>query len=206
MLPVILFDVGGVLLTNGWDRGERIAAIAHFGLNDAEFERLHHPAYDAWERGTIDLSSYLDQTVFTEPRTFTQEEFYQFLLTGSKKLPDSALGILSELAASGKYLLGALNNEAPEPNDFRFQHFGLSRYLAFRFSSCYLGLRKPEPAIFLRALDLLNRGLLNYDASEVIFIDDRTENVLSASKVGMDAIQFSGAENLRSELKNRGIL
>ncbi len=201
MLPVILFDVGGVLLTNGWDRAERLAAIAHFGLNDAEFERLHAPAYDAWERGTIDLSTYLEQTVFTEPRTFTQEEFYQFLLTGSKKLPDAALGILSELAASGKYLLGALNNEAPEPNDFRFEHFGLSRYLAFRFSSCYMGLRKPEPAIFLRALDFLNR-----DPGEIIFIDDRTENVLSASKVGMDAIQFLGAENLRSELKKRGIL
>jgi putative hydrolase of the HAD superfamily len=201
MSPVILFDVGGVLLTNGWDRGERVAAIAHFGLNDAEFERLHAPAYDAWERGSIDVGSYLDQTVFTEPRTFTQEEFYQFLLTFSKKLPDGALGILSELAASGKYLLGALNNEAREPNDFRFEHFGLSRYLAFRFSSCYLGLRKPEPEIFLRALDLLNR-----DADEVIFIDDRNENIVSASKVGMDAIQFLGAENLRTELKKRGIL
>lgn len=201
MLPVILFDVGGVLLTNGWDHGERAAAIAHFGLAATEFERLHAPAYDAWERGAIDLATYLDQTVFTEPRSFTQEEFYSFLLTGSKKLPDGALGILSELAASGKYLLGALNNEAREPNDYRFEHFGLSRYLAFRFSSCYLGLRKPDPAIFLRTLDLLNR-----DADEIVFIDDRAENAAAAHAVGMDAIQFLGAENLRAELKKRGIL
>lgn len=201
MLPVILFDVGGVLLTNGWDRGERVAAIAHFALNDAEFERLHTAAYDAWERGTIDLASYLDQTVFTEPRTFTQEEFFQFMLTGSKKLPDSALGILSELAASGKYLLGALNNEAREPNEYRFEHFGLSRYLEFRFSSCYLGLRKPESAIFLKALDLLNR-----DAEEVLFIDDRAENMAAACAVGMDGIQFLGAEKLRMELKKHGVL
>ena len=201
MPPVILFDVGGVLLTNGWDRGERVAAIAHFGLNDTEFESLHGPAYDTWERGSIDVESYLDQTVFTEPRSFTQEEFYAFRLTGSKKFSDSALGILSELAASGKYLLGALNNEAREPNEYRFEHFGLSRYLAFRFSSCYLGLRKPEPAIFLKTLDLLNR-----DADEIIFIDDRAENVAAACAVGMDAIQFSGADSLRAELKKRGIL
>jgi putative hydrolase of the HAD superfamily len=201
MFPVILFDVGGVLLTNGWDRGERAAAIAHFGLDDAEFERLHTLAYDAWERGSIDVAGYLDQTVFTEPRSFTQEEFYQFLLTGSKKLPDSALGILSELAASGKYLLGALNNEAREPNEYRFEHFGLSRYLVLRFTSCYLGLRKPEPEIFLRALDLLNRN-----ADEVIFIDDRAENAAAALAVGMDAIQFVGAENLRAELKKRRAL
>jgi putative hydrolase of the HAD superfamily len=201
MFPVILFDVGGVLLTNGWDHGERSAAVAHFGLDGAEFERLHAPAYDAWERGNIDLAAYLDQTVFTGPRTFTQEEFYRFMLAGSKKFPDSALGILSELAASHKYLLGALNNEAREPNEFRFEHFGLSRYLAFRFSSCYLGLRKPEPAIFHRALDLLNR-----DAQEVIFIDDRAENVAASQAVGMDGIHFTGAEKLRAELKNRGIL
>jgi putative hydrolase of the HAD superfamily len=201
MLPVILFDVGGVLLTNGWDHGERAEAVAHFALDGAEFERLHGPAYDAWERGTIDVASYMDQTVFTQPRSFTQEEFYQFLISGSKLLADSALGILSELAASGKYLLGALNNEAREPNEFRFEHFGLNRYLEFRLSSCYVGLRKPEPAIYLRALDLLNR-----DADEVIFIDDRAENAAAAHAVGMDAIQFLGAENLRSELKKRGIL
>ena len=201
MFPVILFDVGGVLLTNGWDRGERDAAVAHFNLNGAEFERLHLPAYDAWERGNIDLAAYLDQTVFTAPRTFTQEEFYQFLLSGSKKLPDSALGILAELAASHKYLLGALNNEAREPNEYRFEHFGLNRYLAFRFSSCYLGLRKPEPAIYHRALDLLNR-----DAHEIIFIDDRAENVAAAQAVGIDAIQFLGTVNLRVALRQRGVM
>ena len=43
MLPfdVILFDVGGVLLTNGWDHGERARVIAQFDLDLAAFEARH---------------------------------------------------------------------------------------------------------------------------------------------------------------------
>ena len=62
-------------------------------------------------------------------------------------------------------------------------------------SSCYLGLRKPEPAIYLRALDILGRP-----AERILFIDDRAENVAGALTAGMKAIRFEGAEALRREL------
>lgn len=203
MLPydAILFDVGGVLLTNGWDHGERGAAVARFGLDGAEFERLHAPAYDAWERGAIDCNEYLKRCVFTEERDFSRDEFYQFLLGGSKILKDGALGILSEIAASKRYVVGALNNEAREPNEFRFEHFGLSRLFDVRLSSCYLGLRKPEAAIYKRALDIVNRP-----AERVLFIDDRAENVAAAEAAGLKAIQYLGTQNLRVQLSESGVL
>src|ERR1700679_2367627 len=122
---VILFDVGGALLTNGWDHGERSAAMSHFGLDRAAFEARHLAPNDAWERDVIPVKAYLDTTVFYEPRSFSQEDFVAFMLTQSKLLPDGALGILRELAASDQYLLGALNNEARVTNDFRFKQFGL---------------------------------------------------------------------------------
>jgi putative hydrolase of the HAD superfamily len=202
LLPfdVILFDVGGVLLTNGWDHGERAAAVAHFGIDGTEFERLHASAYDAWERGAIDCNEYMQRCVFTERRCFTQVEFYEFLLSGSKLLKDGALGILSEISASKKYVVGALNNEAREPNGFRFEKFGLSKYFVLRMSSCYLGLRKPEAAIYRRALDILDRP-----AERVLFIDDREENIAAAEAVGMKAVQFLGAESLRDQLKEQDV-
>ena len=203
MLPfdVILFDVGGVLLTNGWDHGERATAVAHFGIDCAEFERLHVAAYDAWERGAIDCNEYLKRCVFTDRRSFTLDEFYEFLLSGSKVLKDGALGILSEVSASKKYVVGALNNEAREPNEYRFERFDLSQHFALRMSSCYLGLRKPEPAIYQRALDILDRP-----AGRVLFIDDRAENAKAAEAAGMKAVQFLGAESLRDRLKELGVL
>ncbi len=81
---VILFDVGGVLLTNGWDHGERALVLQHFGLDVAEFEARQSAPYDAWERGAIPLKDYLDATVFYEPRSFSQDEFFEFMLTQSQ--------------------------------------------------------------------------------------------------------------------------
>jgi putative hydrolase of the HAD superfamily len=198
---VILFDVGGVLLTNGWDHQERAAAAKQFQLEPNALETRHSSAADAWERGEIDLNEYLDAAVFYEPRRFSRSEFFAFMLAQSKPLPDSAMEILQELSASNSYLIGALNNEARETNDFRFGHFALRQYFTVSFSSCYVGLRKPEPAIYRRALDILGCA-----PRRVLFIDDREENVAGGSAAGMKAVRFRGADLLRVELKNLGVL
>ena len=198
---VILFDIGGVLLTNSWDKRERAAALEHFHLDPAAFEARHPAPYDAWERGILPLKAYLDATVFYEPRNFSHDEFFAFMLTQSKPQPDGALGILGEIAASDKCMLGALNNEARETNKYRLEHFGLRKYFQVALSSCYLGLRKPEPAIYHRALDILGRP-----AERILFIDDREENVAGGAAAGMKAMRFEGAESLRRELVSFGVL
>jgi putative hydrolase of the HAD superfamily len=198
---VILFDVGGVLLTNGWDQRERALVLAKFHLDRAAFEARHLEPYRAWERGAISAESYLDATVFYEPRSFTHEQFFSAICAQSRLLPNGALGILGELAASDKYMLGALNNESRETNEYRFRHFGLCNHFRVALSSCYLGLRKPDRAIYDRALDLLCRP-----AQRVLFIDDREENTEAAAAVGMKAIHFVGADALRRQLEMAGVL
>src|SRR5271169_2383631 len=133
---VILFDVGGVLLTNGWDHCERAAVLSHFDLEIAEFEKRHPEPNNAWERDLITAETYLDETVFYEPRSFSQEEFLAAIFAQSVELPNGGLGILKELAASGNYMLGCLNNEAREPNEYRFRTFGLRQYFEVALSSC----------------------------------------------------------------------
>lgn len=203
MLPfdVILFDIGGVLLTNGWDHCERSTVLGQFHLDEAEFEKRHAAANDAWERDVISAREYLDATVFYQPRSFTPEDFLEALFAQSVELPHGGLGILQELAASGKWMLGALNNEAREPNEYRLQTFELRQYFDVLFSSCYVGLRKPHAEIYRRALDILGRP-----AQRVLFIDDRQENASAAEAAGMKAIRFDGAERLRRDLETLGIL
>jgi putative hydrolase of the HAD superfamily len=198
---VILFDVGGVLLTNGWDHSERARVLEHFGLDVSEFEARHLAPYNAWERGAISVKAYLDVAVFSQPRAFSTDDFFSCILTQSKLLPNGALGILAELAASHNYLVGALNNEARETNEYRFQKFGLRAHFAVALSSCYLGLRKPEPAIYKRALDILGKP-----AERILFIDDRAENVAGAQAVGMKGIRFVGEDELRQELVSLGVM
>jgi putative hydrolase of the HAD superfamily len=198
MLPfdVILFDIGGVLLTNGWDHCERAAVLDQFQLDKEEFEKRHPGPNDAWERDAISARAYLDETVFYEPRSFSYEDFLQAIFAQSVELPNGALGILHELAASGRYMLGCLNNEAREPNEYRFSQFGLRQYFNVALSSCYVGLRKPKPTIYRRAVDIIGKP-----PGRIMFIDDRPENAAAAAAAGMKAIWFKGADTLRRDLE-----
>jgi putative hydrolase of the HAD superfamily len=198
---VILFDIGGVLLTNGWDHRERAAIAGQFQLDVAALEAHHAKAFEPWERGELSLDEYLDAVVFYEPRSFTREVFFTAICAQSKKLTDSAECVLDELAASNRYMLGCLNNEARETHEFRMANFGLRKYLKCTFTSCYMGLRKPDPAIYRRTL-----GILGAASERTIFIDDRLENVAAAAAVGMKAIQFTGADALRRDLKSLQVL
>ncbi len=202
MLPfdVILFDVGGVLLTNGWDHCERAEIMAKFRLDPAAFEARHPAPNDKWERDLISLEQYLDATVFYEPRSFSKEDFFAAMCAESIELADGALGILREIAASGKYMVGVLNNEARATNEYRFQAYGLRDCIDVALSSCYLGLRKPEAAIYRRALDILGKP-----AERILFIDDRAENAAGAAAAGMTAIRFEGAGALRRQLEEFGV-
>jgi len=197
----VLFDVGGVLLTNGWDRLERAAAAEKFGLDLTSFEARHLAVFDAWEKGEITRDAYLDAAVFNEPRPFSRDEFFAFILAQSKILPNGALGILAELAASKNYMVGSLNNEARETNDYRFATFGLRRYFKVAFSSCYVGLRKPFAEMYRRAIDILGTP-----PERILFIDDRQENVDGAAQAGISAIRFEGEKVLREQLKGMGVL
>ncbi|WP_348263994.1 HAD-IA family hydrolase [Telmatobacter sp. DSM 110680] len=198
---VILFDIGGVLLTNGWDHRERAAIVDQFHLDLAVLEAHHAKAFEAWERGEISLDEYLNAVVFYQPRPFSREEFFAAMCAQSKTLPDGAIGILAGLAASDRCMIGALNNEARETNEFRLANFSLRRYLKFAFTSCYMGIRKPDPTIYRHAL-----GILGKPADRTLFIDDRLENVAAAAAIGMKAIRFTGADALHSDLQALEVL
>jgi putative hydrolase of the HAD superfamily len=203
MLPfdVILFDVGGVLLTNGWDHRERAFVLEQFHVDRDAFEARHAQPNDAWERDAITVREYLDVTLFYQPRDFSHEEFLAAICAQSKLLDNGAMGVLHDLASSDKCVLGALNNEAREPNEYRFRTFGLRDCFQIALSSCYVGLRKPGAAIYRRALDILGKP-----AQRILFIDDRAENVAGAQSVGMQAIRFTGADALRGQLADFGVL
>ncbi len=202
-IEVVLFDVGGVLLTNGWDHRERAAVYTHFGLSPAEqaaIEARHPAPYDAWERDAISAAAYLDEVVFFTPRPFTPEQFFARMQTVSVPIPDNAQRTLAALSASKQVTVGLLNNESRDLHEYRMRTFGLGALVRLQFSSCYLALRKPELAIYRRALDILGTP-----GSRVLFIDDRAENAAAAREAGMRAIQFTGEAALQAALIAHGI-
>jgi len=198
---VVLFDIGGVLLTNGWDHHERSIVIEQFRLDGVAMESRHAKAFEAWERGELALEEYLDAVVFYEPRSFSREEFFAAICAQSKELPNGALCILKELAASDKCRIGALNNEARETHEYRVKTFGLHNFFQCTFASCYMGIRKPDPKIYQRAL-----AILGVTPEHSLFIDDRLENVAAAAAAGMKAVRFTGEAELRNQLAELNVL
>jgi len=200
-ISTILWDVGGVLLTNGWDHGGREEILARFSVEPAEFEARHPEANDAWEKGLITVDEYLRRTVFWKPRDFSSEEFFEAMKSISRVLDNAALPILENISMSEDVDLGMLNNEARELNDYRIETFGLRGYFDFFFSSCYVGWRKPSPQIYHLALDVLQ-----CDPEEVIFIDDRSANVEAAASLGIHAIRYKEPAQLERELTALGFV
>ncbi|MGD0179107.1 MAG: HAD family phosphatase [Terriglobales bacterium] len=198
-ITALFWDVGGVLLSNAWDREQRQRTLKEFNLDEVEFESRHEMLVSSFERGKITLQNYLERTVFYRPRSFTAEAFTQHMFSLSTPNPET-LQLGKELSRSCKYLMATINNESKELNLYRIQTFGLREIFSLFVSSCFVGLRKPEEGIYRLALEITQRP-----PEECCFIDDRPLNLDSASRLGMHVIQMKTAEQLRADLQKLGV-
>jgi len=199
MITTIFFDIGGVLLTDGWGHDSRRAAAEKFGLDWEEYSDRHEKVGHAIETNRMSLEQYLDRAIFYRPREFSREEFRAFIFAQSQPKPES-IAIVAQLADSKKYFLATINNEVLELNLYRLEHFGLRRYFRVFFSSCFLGLRKPDEAIYRLALQVTQEAPAN-----CIFIDDREVNLECPRELGLNTILFQDAAQLRADLTEAGI-
>ena len=198
-INAIFWDVGGVLLNNAWDRTEREQAFTQFGLDPADFQTRHEPIASSFEKGEITLAEYLERTVFYRDRPFTRDAFQNYMFSLSQPKPD-VLAVARALAASGRYFMGTINNESLELNLHRIQRFKLPEIFDLFVSSCFVGLRKPQPEIYRLALAITQR-----QPDECCFIDDRAANLEWPSQLGMRVIQMQDPEKLREDLREAGV-
>jgi putative hydrolase of the HAD superfamily len=198
-IHAIFWDVGGVLLTNAWDRAQRMAALEHFRLDEEEFHDRHEMVISSFERGKISLEEYLERTVFYRNRPFTREEFRDYMFSLSQPMPE-VLGLARALADSGKYFMSTINNESRELNLYRIEKYGLREIFRLFVSSCFVGLRKPESGIYQLAIETTQ-----IDPSQCCYVDDRALNLECAAQLGMRTIQMQTLEQLRGELGKLGV-
>jgi putative hydrolase of the HAD superfamily len=198
-ITTLFWDIGGVILTNGWDREARRQAAKTFELDWDEFQDRHDLSFPAFDTGHITLDQYLDRTLFYRPRPFIREEFTAFMFAQSREYPE-ARAILSRLAFSGRYFMAAINNEPLELNQYRIEAFNLREEFQAFFSSCYVYARKPEEAIFRIALSVTQRP-----PEQCVFIDDRAINLENPRRLGMHVIHHQSPAKLVSELQSLGI-
>lgn len=198
-IRALFWDVGGVLLTNAWDHRERAKALEHFQIDADQFQARHEMVVSSFERGKLTLDEYLDRTVFFCERPFTRDAFRDFMFTLSQPFPEN-LAFAQSLADTRKYFMSTINNESRDLNTYRIVKFGLRKIFRLFVSSCYVGLRKPEPDIYRLALEVTQ-----IPPEESGFIDDRALNLECAKQLGMHTIEMKGLDSLRSELAKLGV-
>lgn len=195
-IKVVFMDVGGVLLTNGWDHLSRQKAAKKFDLDYEAIEALHNFIYNVFEIGSITLDDYLDTVIFSEPRNFSKAQFKDFMYAESTALP-KLLPWLKDWKTQTKLPVFAVNNESRELNDYRIDTFGLHQVFDGFFSSCYMRVRKPDPRIFKKALEMAH-----INPKECVYFDDRPMLVNAAKTLGINSICHQEFETTKSILEH----
>ena len=178
-ITTLFLDIGGVLLTNGWDHLSRHRAAETFGLDWDAIEALHQAHVDAYEKGRLSLDDYLTQVIFNEPRPFGREAFWEFMCAQSQPDP-GMLALFPGLKQRYGLKLVAVSNEAKELNAYRIETFGLDRLFDIFISSSFVHVRKPDTDIFQIALEVsMTRP------EQVFYIDNTGEYVDLAAGLGI---------------------
>jgi putative hydrolase of the HAD superfamily len=195
-LKILFFDVGGILLTNGWGHESRQKAAEIFKLDYDEIDALHNFIFNVYEIGSITLDEYLDTVIFNYPRDFVRQDFKDFMYSQSVELPNM-LQWLKEWKKDCGFRIISINNEGKELNDYRVQKFKLHQAFDAFISSCEVNMRKPDPRIFKLAL-----GIAQASPSQCVYFDDRTMFANAAQKLGIRSFHHTSFEETRQILEN----
>jgi putative hydrolase of the HAD superfamily len=197
-ITCVFVDVGGVLLTNGWDHHARRRAVAKFKLNWAEMEERHRLVFEIHEEGKLTFEEYLSLVVFYEKRPFTRAQFRRFMCEQSKPYPDM-IALLGQLKARG-LKIAIVSNESLELNAYRIRTFELAKFVDSFISSCFVHLRKPDANIFRLALDITQTP-----ADRVLYIENTPMFVQIAEGLGIKSILHTDCESTRAQLVSLGV-
>jgi putative hydrolase of the HAD superfamily len=165
-ITCLFLDIGGVLLTNGWDHRARKRAATHFKLEWAEMEDRHRLNFATYEEGKLTLEEYLGRVVFYQKRPFTRAQFRRCMFSQSKPHPEM-IELVRKLKAKYGLKIVVVSNEGRELNAYRIRTFKLDGFVDAFISSCFVHLRKPDADLFRLALDIAQ-----VPAIQVVYIDN----------------------------------
>lgn len=198
-ITCLFLDIGGVLLSDGWDHNARKRAATKFNLEIPEMEGRHHLIFETYEEGKVTMDEYLNMVVFYKERPFTRSQFRSFLFAQTEPHPDM-IELVTKLKVEHGLKIVVVSNEARELNDFRIRTFKLDDFVDFYISSCFVHLRKPDADIFHMALDVAH-----VPAEQVVFIDDQPLFVQVAEGVGIRSIHHTDYKSTLTQLVSFGL-
>jgi putative hydrolase of the HAD superfamily len=198
-ISVLLTDIGGVLLSNGWDRAARLGAAERFGIDHDEMDERHHLTFDTYEEGKLSLDAYLRRVVFYKARAFSPADFREYMFAQSQPYPDT-MAFVRKVAERNKLRVGAVSNEGRELTVYRIAKFRLTDFVQFFISSCFVHCRKPDEDIYRIALDVAQ-----VTPEQAFYIDDRQMFVEVAATLGIRGVHHTSLQSTREAFAEVGL-
>ena len=198
-ITCLFLDVGGVLLTNGWDHHARRRAAKHFKLDYEEMQARHELNFEIQEADKITFQEYLDRVVFWQKRPFTRAAFRQCMFAQSIPYAEM-LELVRNLKAKYRLKVFVVSNEAREVNAYRIRQFKLDGFVDAFISSCFVHLRKPDADIFRLALDIAQ-----VPACQIVYIENTPLFVQIAESFGIRCILHTDYKSTAGKLALFGL-
>jgi putative hydrolase of the HAD superfamily len=198
-ITTLFVDVGGVLLTNGWDHHARRRAAKNFKLPWAEMEERHRLVFETHEEGKLTFEEYLGWVVFYQRRSFTRAQFRRFMFTQSKPYP-RMIDLVVQLKIRYGLKVAVVSNESRAVNAFHIRKFKLDRFVDTFISSCFVHIRKPDVDIFRFALDIAQAP-----AQQVVYIENTPMFVQIAEGLGIRSVLHTDYKSTCAKLASFGL-
>jgi putative hydrolase of the HAD superfamily len=198
-ITCLFLDIGGVLLTNGWDHLVRKRVAKHFKLGWAEMEERHRLTFETHEEGKLTFEEYLSRVVFYQERPFSQAQFRRLMCSQSKPYPEM-IDLFAQLKSRYGLKITVVSNEAREVNAYRIRKFRLDGLVDSFISSCFVHLRKPDAEIFRLALDVSQAPV-----RQVVYIDNTPMFVQIAEGLGIRSILHTDYKSTCEQLASIGL-
>ena len=198
-IACLFVDVGGVLLTNGWDHHARRRAAKNFQLPWAEMEGRHRLVFETHEEGKLTFEEYLGWVVFYQKRSFTRDQFRRFMFAQSKPYP-KMIDLVARLKIRHGLKVAVVSNESRAVNAYRIRKFKLDRLVDTFVSSCFVHIRKPDVEIFRFALDIAQAP-----AQHVVYIENTPMFVQIAEGLGIRSVLHTDYKSTCAKLASFGL-
>ena len=195
----LLTDLGGVLLTNGWDGITRRRVAEQFQVDVAVMEECHRLTYDTYESGKCDIWTYLQRIIFFEPRSYTPQQVLDFICEQAQPLTET-IALVKEVKARHGLKVGVVSNEGREIGEDRVRRFALGEFVDFFVISGCVGLRKPDTAIWRLALDVAQAA-----PEQAAYLEDRRMFADVAGGMGLRSVWHRDAASTRAALAAMGL-
>lgn len=195
LIKALFLDVGGVMMTNGWDHTLREKTAQKFDIECDEMNSRHGLVFDTFEIGKLSFDEYLNEIIFYKERNFTLQEVKDFVFNSVRPF-EEMIEYFKQLKKQHNLKIAVVSNEGRELAVDRILRFDLPSFVDFFVVSSFVHYRKPDLDIYRLAIDLIQ-----IPPENIAYIDDREMLIKVAKGLGIQGIHHKGLDSTSSALE-----